>query len=90
MMTETKKPITTPWTPAKNNPREVTNRDNNKLINNFLILSLVKKLFTVPVRPSVSVTVSSMKRSVAPQCGHFSPAFVLMNFPHFRHLIIFS
>lgn len=89
MMTETKNPITTPWTPAKNNPREAANRDSNKLINNFLMLSLVKKLFTASVKPSVSVTISPIKRLVDPQFGHFSPGPVLMNCPHCWHLIIF-
>ncbi len=77
-----------PWTPAKNNPREAANSDNSKFINNFLTLSLVKKLFTALASPSVSFTVTGIKRFIDPQCGHFSPGFVFVNLPHFRHLSI--
>ena len=84
----TKNPIMTPWMPAKMYPIQDAKNMRTILRNNFLRLILSVTLFKVLVEHNSEVTVSDMNRPVAPQCGHFPLGFVLMNLPHFRHLII--
>jgi len=87
MMIPTKKPITIPWMPAKKKPRADAKNMSTILSNNILKLILSRILATESIIPIVSDTFSDIKRTVAPQFGHFSPGPVLMNWPHFLHLI---
>jgi len=85
----TKKAMIMPWMPVNKKPSSDAKIMIPTFINNFLWLILLMNLLLLSNKFKLSSTVSYKRRSVEPQCGHFSPGFVFMNFPQCAHLVIF-